>query len=156
MAPVTHSKNIPARMGRWSARHRKTAIFGWLAFVFASFFVGSFIIGAEQATEFSGPGESGRALEILDESFHRPAAETVLIQSDSLQARDPEFVAATRAVVGALLRERDVANIRSPLDAENAGQISADGRSMLVEFEIPGDSDLAVDKIDPILLAIAA
>jgi RND superfamily putative drug exporter len=141
-------------MGRWSARHRKTAIFGWLAFVFASFFVGSFIIGAEQATEFSGPGESGRALEILDESFHRPAAETVLIQSDSLQARDPEFVAATRAVVGALLRERDVANIRSPLDAENAGQISADGRSMLVEFEIRGDSDLAVDKIDPILLAL--
>ena len=154
MASVNRSKNIAARMGRWSAHHRKTAIFGWLAFAFASFFVGSFVIGAKQATEFSGPGESGRALEILDESFHRPAAETVLIQSDSLQARDPEFVAATRAVVGALLRERDVANIRSPLDAENAGQISADGRSMLVEFEIRGDSDLAVDKIDPILLAL--
>ncbi len=155
MAPVNHSKNIAARMGRWSANHRKTAIFGWLAFVFASFFVGSSVIGAEQATEFSGPGESGRALEILDESFHRPAAETVLIQSDSLRASDPEFVAATRAVVGTLLREGDVANIRSPLDAENAGQISADGRSMLVEFEIRGDSDLAVDKIDPILLALA-
>ena len=109
----------------------------------------------KQATEFSGPGESGRALEILDESFQRPAAETVLIQSDSLEARDPEFVAATRAVVGALLRERDVTNIRSPLDAENAGQISADGRSALVEFEVRGDSDLAVDKIDPILLAMA-
>ena len=44
-------------------------------------------------------------------------------------------------------------NIRSPLDAENAGQISADGHSALVEFQIRGDADLAVDKIDPILAA---
>ena len=27
-------------MGRWSARHRKTAIFGWLAFVIVSFAIG--------------------------------------------------------------------------------------------------------------------
>ena len=35
MSPLKHSTNIAARMGRWSARHRKTAIFGWLAFVIA-------------------------------------------------------------------------------------------------------------------------
>ena len=33
MSPLKHSTNIAARMGRWSASHRKTAIFGWLAFV---------------------------------------------------------------------------------------------------------------------------
>ena len=27
------SGGIAARAGRWSAQHRKTAIFGWLAFV---------------------------------------------------------------------------------------------------------------------------
>ena len=35
MSPLKRSTNIAARMGRWSARHRKTAIFGWLAFVIA-------------------------------------------------------------------------------------------------------------------------
>ena len=40
MSPLKHSTNVAARMGRWSARHRKTAIFGWLAFVVAAFAVG--------------------------------------------------------------------------------------------------------------------
>ena len=46
-------------------------------------------------------------------------------------------------------------NVRSPFHPANAGQISADGRSALVEFQIRGDADLAVEKIDPILLGIA-
>jgi uncharacterized membrane protein YdfJ with MMPL/SSD domain len=147
--------NLAGRMGRWSAHHRKLAIFGWFAFVFASFAVGMFVIGAKQATDFSGPGESGRALAILDEGFRQPAGESVLIQSDSLKAGDPAFEAAIRAVLGNLAGQAAVTNVRSPLDAENRGQISADGRSALVEFQIRGDADLAVEKIDPILLGIA-
>jgi uncharacterized membrane protein YdfJ with MMPL/SSD domain len=150
-----HPTNLTGRIGRWSANHRKIATFGWLGFVLASFVVGQFVIGAKQATDYSGPGESGRALAILEESFQQPAAETVLIQSDSLQASAPEFVAATRAVVDTLQRQGEVTNIRSPLNAENGGQISKDGRSALVEFEIRGDADLAVEKINPILKAIA-
>ena len=69
-----HPTNLSGRMGRWSAHHRKMAIFGWLAFVVASFFVGSFVIGAKQATDTSGPGESGRALTILDDGFKQPAS----------------------------------------------------------------------------------
>ncbi len=148
--------NLAARMGRWSARHRKIAIFGWLAFVFASFAIGSFVIGAKQATDASGPGESGRAATILEEGFPQPAGETILIQSDSLQTTAPEFDAAIRGVVDALILQDAVVNIRSPLVAENAGQISPDGHSALVDFQIRGDADLAVDQIDPILAAVAA
>ena len=36
MSPLERSNNLAARMGRWSARHRKQAIFGWLAFVVVS------------------------------------------------------------------------------------------------------------------------
>ena len=78
-----------------------------------------------------------------------------MIQSEALQADAPEFVAATRAVVAALGRESEVTKIRSPLDSENAGQISKDGHSAIVEFQIRGDADLVVDRIDPILLALA-
>ena len=36
MSPLKKSNNIAARMGRWSASHWKTAVFGWLAFVVAA------------------------------------------------------------------------------------------------------------------------
>ena len=32
--------NLAARAGRWSANHRKTAIWGWLAFVFVALALG--------------------------------------------------------------------------------------------------------------------
>ena len=37
----------------------------------------------------------------------------------------------------------------------NAGQISPDGHSALVDYQIRGDADLAVDYIDPILASLA-
>ena len=33
-------QNLAARAGRWSAQHRKKAVFGWLAFVIAAVFIG--------------------------------------------------------------------------------------------------------------------
>ena len=147
--------NLSGRMARWSARHRKIAVFGWLAFVLVAFAVGTFVVGAKQATDATGPGESGRANTILEEGFKQPAGESVLIQSESLQADAPAFVAAVREVVNVLRAQNAVINLRSPLDPGNQGQISADRRSALVEFQIRGDSDLAVDKIDPILAAVA-
>ena len=36
-------KTLAARAGHWSARHRKTAIFGWLAFVVIAFVLGGAI-----------------------------------------------------------------------------------------------------------------
>ena len=40
MSRTTHSNNLAARTGRWSARHWKTATFGWLAFVLVAFGLG--------------------------------------------------------------------------------------------------------------------
>ena len=37
------TRNVAARMGRWSASHRTTAIFGWLAFVLASTAIGTMV-----------------------------------------------------------------------------------------------------------------
>ena len=43
MSPLKRSNNVAARMGRWSANHWKTAVFGWLAFVVASVVLGGAI-----------------------------------------------------------------------------------------------------------------
>jgi uncharacterized membrane protein YdfJ with MMPL/SSD domain len=146
--------NLAGRMGRWSAQHRKIAIFGWLAFVLASFAIGTFIIGAKQATEASGPGESGRVGKILEEEFEQPAGESVLVQSEKLTTYDRAFKAAIGDVVARVSKLSSVQNVRSPLDPDNTGQISADRHSALIDFQIRGDSDLAVDKIDPTLAAV--
>src|SRR5262249_11671475 len=43
-----------------------------------------------------------------------------------------------------------------PLDAANAAQLSQDGRSALVTFQITGDPDTAKDRVGPSLAATAA
>ena len=40
VAGSVHRENLAARAGRWSARHWKTAVFGWLAFVLVAFYLG--------------------------------------------------------------------------------------------------------------------
>ena len=46
-------RNIAARAGRWSARHRKTAIIGWIVFVVLAFMVGG-NMGTETLTNRTG------------------------------------------------------------------------------------------------------
>jgi uncharacterized membrane protein YdfJ with MMPL/SSD domain len=146
--------NLAARMGRWSAAHWKTATFGWLAFVLIAFALGS-AVGAKtlDGTE-PGPGESGRMDRILDAGFAQPAGENVLVQSTTLRTADPAFRAAIADVVDRLSSLSDVQNVRSPLDPGNAGQIAPNRHAALVQFEIRGDSDKAVDRIGPVLDAV--
>jgi RND superfamily putative drug exporter len=144
--------NLAGRMGRWSAHHRKIAVFGWLAFALAAFYVGNFVTGTNAIVfETSGPGESGRAEKILYEEFRQPADESVFIQSRSLQAGDAAFDAVVRDVVAGVRSLQVVKNVRSPLEQANEGQISPDQHAVLVDFQIRGDPDKAQDKIGPVV-----
>src|SRR6188474_2425676 len=155
MSRSTHTdRNLAARMGRWSARHWKTATFGWLAFVLVAFGLGG-TVGTRNIDNAAGPGESGRMDRILEAGFEQPAAERVLIQSRSARAGTPEFDAAVADVVARISKLADVHDVRSPLTSGNDDRISKDKRSALVEFKIRGAKDEAVDKIDPVLDAVA-
>jgi uncharacterized membrane protein YdfJ with MMPL/SSD domain len=146
--------NLAARAGRWSAAHWKTATFGWLAFVIVAVVLGG-AIGTKQLDDSDvGSGESGRVDRILDESFKTPAEETVLVQSRTLTTSSPEFETALEDVVERVSDVSVVTNVRSPLDPANSGQVSADGHSAIVSFDIRGDPDDAGDKIDPVLAAV--
>src|SRR5215212_9793090 len=62
-------RNIAASAGRWSARHRKTAVFGWILFCLIAFVAGkSAGLDTIKSTE-TGVGESGRADKIVGESW---------------------------------------------------------------------------------------
>jgi uncharacterized membrane protein YdfJ with MMPL/SSD domain len=145
------SNNLAARMGRWSANHWKSATFGWLAFVLIAFALGGMAGKKSIDQNEPGPGESGQMEKILDEGFKQPVGESVLIENTSVAVDAAAFTAVIQDVVRRLETLDEVQNVQSPLDPENAGQIAASGHAALVEFEIRGDPDDAVDNIGPIL-----
>jgi uncharacterized membrane protein YdfJ with MMPL/SSD domain len=155
MSSTRRSNNLAARMGRWSAQHRKKAIFGWLAFAIALFAISITSPMKTIIAETSGPGESGRADTILYDDFKQPAGEEVLIQSRSLTTTDPAFKTAVQAVIAGVSRLDAVAKVKSPYAPGNSGFVSADKHSALVRIEIRGPSEDAVDKIDPIVARVA-
>ncbi|HEU0019999.1 MAG TPA: MMPL family transporter [Thermoleophilaceae bacterium] len=146
--------NIAARAGRWSAQHRKKAIFGWLAFVIASLAIGGALGVNTLSDEDSGVGESGRADKTLHEAFPQKTKESVLVQSAKLKATDAAFRAGVDDTVRRLEAAKDVRDVAGPYPAD--GQISEDGHSALIDFEIAGDPETATDRIDPALAATAA
>jgi uncharacterized membrane protein YdfJ with MMPL/SSD domain len=154
MARGTHTSNLAASMGRWSAAHWKAATLGWLAFVAVAFALGGAVGTKDADPNTTGPGQSGHVDRILDAGFKQPAGESVLIQSRSLRTSDPAFKAAVGDVVGRVALARDARDVRSPFASANAGRISQDGRSALVEFEIRGDKTKAVDKVGPVLQSV--
>jgi RND superfamily putative drug exporter len=149
-----HSINVAARMAHWSSRHRKKAIWGWLAFVLVVFIAGN-MIGTTQISDVDQySGEAHRAEVALDRAGLRPVEEVVFVQSDKLTVTDPEFRSTVQEVTGRLSRLQYAENIRSPLTG--ASEVSADGHAALVSFEIAGDSTQAKQRVDPSLAAVAA
>src|SRR5438045_1601997 len=145
--PPSRPTNLASRMSRWSATHRKTAIFGWLAFVVVGVLVGQ-MVGQKQifgADQFNG--ESGRAEHALENAGLRPNDEVVLVQSKTQTISDPEFRSAIVDATRRLSRTKHVKNVKSPLTG--AAAVSADRHSALVEFEITGNALQAAKRINP-------
>ena len=150
---MSSHRNLALSMARWSGRHRKKAIWGWLAFVVIAFAAGN-MLGSKQISDVDQfTGESHQAEVALDRANLRPQSEVVFVQSDDLTIRDPGFQSAVKDVTGRLENEPYVQNLTSPLDG---GTVSQDGHAALVEFDIAGDSTQAKDRVDPILAEVAA
>jgi len=148
--------NLAARMGRWSASHWKTAVAGWIVFVIVAAGIGA-TLGTKKLTDAqSAVGSSGHAARVLDREFKRPDSEQVLLQSRTATVRDVSFRAAVNDVNTRVAHTGVATNVRSPLAPSNSGQVSKDGHSALVIFDVKGDPDHAKDKADRLLAATAA
>jgi uncharacterized membrane protein YdfJ with MMPL/SSD domain len=149
--------NIASRAASWSARHRRPAILGWIAFVVLSLGIGSAIGTQNIADEDQGTGDSRTADRIVaDAGFPDDASEQVFIQSrGDLNAGDPEFRAAIGDVESRLANVPHVAEVKSPLEAGNGDQISADGSAALVTFELRGNDDQTAERVDAAEAAVA-
>ena len=110
MTPLATSRNFAARMGRWSAQHRKIAIFGWLAFVVVAVALGSVLGTTYIDKNDTNVGEARQADHMIrDAGFNvDEQTEYVLIQSKTHTASDPEFRAVIQDTVAALARFEQV------------------------------------------------
>ncbi len=149
--------SISSRAARWSSQNRGKAFFGWIAFVVVAMALGSFVGTKNIADEDLGNGDSRTAEQLLaDSGFPDDQSEQVLIQAREGQTvDDAAFRAAIDDVEQSLAGEKHVANLSSPLDKGNEGQISADEHSALVTFEVLGDEDKGIERVDGPLAAVA-
>jgi uncharacterized membrane protein YdfJ with MMPL/SSD domain len=137
-------RNLAARAGRWSATHRKTAIIGWILFVVLATLIGGKVGQKNLEPSAMGNGESKRGDMIVDAAgFPDTVGERVLIQGKgSIKSGDPEVTAAVKDVVQRLDKIEGVDDIESPLDAKyQASTVSKDGRSVIVNFSLPGKAE---------------
>jgi len=137
--------NIAARAGHWSARNKKKAIFGWLAFVALAVVIGGMAGTQTLGDNDDGSGDSVRADNIYDEAFPKATEESVLVQSSK---GDKAAVQAGVADVRAALKRFDGLVLEGT-------ETSKDGRSQLVQFKLPEkEDDEAEEAIVPIMAAV--
>ncbi|MEU4214907.1 MMPL family transporter [Actinoplanes sp. NPDC026623] len=152
-------RNLAARIGGWSARHRRTAILGWLAFVA----VAGLGVGAAGTTAMAGyedeSGDSRRAGQIIEEAgFPDVAGETVLIQARDgrLTADTAAFRQAVQDVKTSVEATGQAQRIRTPYDSGDPAPRTADGTTALVLFDMTGAGKTAGERVQPVLDAVAA
>lgn len=149
---MTSRRNLAAVLGGWSARHRKTAVLGWLLFVVLATVIGGAAGQRHLTNAQQGTGNSARVEQILEDAgVKNPATEMVLVHSDGATAADPAFRAAVEAVVSGVSGTGQVQNLRDPY---GANLFSTDRHSALVEFDMTGDPDTASDRVQPVIDAV--
>ena len=158
--PHNPARHLAARMGHWSASHRKLAIFGWLAFVVAAIVIGT-AAGTKTIDQNNNntTGPSARADHILKAggfSQSGPLTEIAVVQSGHLTATDPQFRAAIDDVVRTVAPMANVHNLRWPHGQAYQDQVSRDGRTALVEWDMSGKLKAAEKQIDPLTTAVAS
>jgi uncharacterized membrane protein YdfJ with MMPL/SSD domain len=157
MSPVQKSYNVAARMGRWSAGHRKTAVFGWLAFVVLAVVL-SMQVGTKHINQAdSNTGQARRADHILSAASFGNAKrfeEYILVRSKAHTVSDPAFKAAVHDAIAATAATPTADHVRSPYAPSNEGQITKDRHAAYVAFYIEGDQVAAYKEVDKVLAGV--
>ncbi|NGO67479.1 MMPL family transporter [Streptomyces boncukensis] len=130
---------LAGRLGGWSTRHRKTAIFGWLLFVVVASVLGGMAgLNTPEAHE-QGTGNSGKAQKILDDAgIENHPSESVMVTADAKGG----WQSAAREVTAAVKGTGEVRHVRAALPSD-------DGKSALIGFEMKKDDEALKDDGKP-------
>ena len=137
-----HANTFAARAGRWSAQHRKTAIWGWIAFVAVAFVIGG-AVGVKKPTDYIGPGDSGRADQLALDHFPKDESESILVQAPKGgSAKDANVRKAVDDAIAAVstqaTRGRGQVAVRRRATRTRSPRTAAPSSS---SFKVRGDED---------------
>jgi len=95
-------------------------------------------------------GDSGRAMQLVDDHFPTQNDENVIVQArPGGHATDPAVRTAVAQTMAAVAKSPKVYDVESPY--RHADHVSKDGRSVLVTFKVHGDASQAENAIQPIV-----
>ncbi|MBB5933349.1 MMPL family transporter [Streptomyces zagrosensis] len=134
-------QNLAARLGGWSTRHRKTAIFGWLLFVVLLAVVGGASGMVEMTNSEDGAGDSVKAEKILEDAgLDTPAGEMVMVRS----AEPDGWQSVANQLTTDIKQTGEVDQVKEPVRSDS-------GREGLITFDMKGDADTSSDRVDPVM-----
>jgi len=164
--PAGHSTHLAARAARWSVRHRKLAVIGWLVGIALAMVLGTIAGTHKLGNDDYGTGEDARAQHILhDHGYVATDSENILIQrrapaaDETALLADPQIRAALTDIATRVRDSGVATGMRAPLAVAGVttdpGLVSHDRRSVLLTFDLKGDEDDHAS-VDPTLSATAA
>ncbi len=135
--PPPPPPNVTERVAGWSARHRKTAVFGWLLLI-AAIFMGGQALGSRQLPAYSS-GQAGQAERVLQQ--YAPAQLNASTENVLIQATAPGATFATDSAMRQAASQVAAVLAAHPTYATHieAPRVSKDGHSALVTFQVPGN-----------------
>jgi hypothetical protein len=137
-------------MGRWSASHWKTAVFGWLAFVVAAIAIGNAVGTKNISMQDANVGQSRKADQILSKGFPQADPQTELVCSCRARRAPSTIPRSERRSTTSPPPSRETRRSRTSnrLDPKNRDQVSNNRRTVIVTWNMKGKADVAKKKID--------
>ena len=138
-----------ARIAYWSARHRWWVLASSVVVIVLGVFV-IFSLGTETRSDDEGVGESGRAVELMDERFRREPnpgehrvptrTERLIFSNPSLDVDDPAFRSIVQGTVDDIRAVPGVSAVGSYYDTSDPDMLSEDGHAVLGFVSLQGPS----------------
>jgi len=138
------------RLGKFSVRHRRLMLAGWLLGLVAMA-VGAAAAGGETSSEFSIPGtESQQAFDLLDERFPEQSGTSARIVFSSTDGTP--LAASSDAVDDTLAEARELEHVIQVTDPFETGTVSPDGTIAYatVRYDVEA-TEIGVDGVEELV-----
>jgi putative drug exporter of the RND superfamily len=145
----TQPRGTIARIARWSARHRKSVIVGWVAAVIAVLALSS-AVGTSYTNDTSnGNTESQRATDLLKRDFPTQAGDTdqIVLHATDGKVTDPGVRSRVEPMLAKVSRLPHVTEVVSPYGKAGAEQIAPGGHIAYAQVNLDQRS-FEVDQAD--------
>ena len=138
-AITTKNSGLLARLARFSVRHRRAVLVGWLVVFLAGIAIGGQVFSRLKESDASG-SESAYGASLLKEADSMGMTATVLVRGVPVDA--PATRAAVQDLTGKLERLPNVAMAVNTYTSPNPALRSRDGRASLIVVAIRKDADM--------------